>query len=400
MAMPPFKEEKTNKQRTFKMFLAFALCVLWLPLALSVRAQTSCNDNPAIMDKKGKWTKSKDVNHDYEISQAQLKEADKRIDDLFGYIREAYPQPVGCEPEWYRSIERRKFKSPVPDGPQPYSFSSLFKKYHCDKRLPDLQLETETNTWVWIIVNQYSWLFAKSAEMTIDGKQVQTYHMPTKAGEINGHPYYWLSSWSPYSKTLLFTRKGESLFTPVTRRQYLEWYISDHVRRNKESEARLMNVKIRPAEVQEAEKNKQLQKVAEQAAKTSERRKNAAVDSFLKTYRTDEERRDENLRRFRETSEKELRKYYSELNNPDQASLNRAAWFCASKGVFCDEERKGGWMPVVMNESYFKKHLPPLQPQMIIMHWSVSEKHIADRFLNDQLENKFPFDKLQALVDQ
>jgi hypothetical protein len=350
------------------------------------------------MDLKRKWTHSTDVIHDREISSAAKKDALSRIDTLFEFVKEAYRQPIGCEPRWYRTIAMRKNELLKSEGPQPYSFNSLYLKYVCDKRLPELKLETATNSWLWIYVNQFYPLLTKSYLMEMKGKKIQTYYMPLKDGEINGIAYYRLSNWSSSSKAFLFTRKGESLFTPVTRRQYLEWYINDKVTRNKKTEESILKTVIRPAAVQEAEKNKTLQKINEQHAKSTEKRRQGAIDDFLKSYKTDEEKRDENLRRFLDISEKELKKYYDELNNSDKASLDKPACFGDSKSVFSVKEDGNSHILVEINESYFKKNLMSTQPQFIIMHWMYDNKHIADRYLNNELVNRFPFQKLEAMI--
>lgn len=379
-------------------FIYTLLFILFLIQTEKLAAQYSCNDTTLIMNKKGSWRKSNDVIHDREISAAAKTDVYKRINQLFEFVKEAYPQPIGCEPKWYHTIESRKNKSPVPGGPQPYSFNSLYLKYSCDKRAKDLFVEDATGTWLWIFVNQYSWLLKDSYKIEIDGKPVQTFQMPARAGEINGLPYYWISSFNPNAKTILFTRKDENLFTSITRRQYLEWYIKDKEKRNKEGEEQIMKTKIRPAAEQEAEKNRQLQKIIDQNAKQTEKKKEAAINYFLKTYQTDEERRDERLQRYRENTAKELKKYYDELNNSDETTLNKPAWFGGTKGIFSDEEKKGNWTLVVINESYFRKTLPPNEPQLIIFQWNYTENHISDRFLNEELMNKFPFNKLQELI--
>lgn len=364
----------------------------------ALHAQWNCNDTALIMEKKGNWRKTNDVIHDREITAASRNNVFTAIDMLFGFVMEAYPKPIGSEPRWYHSIESRKYKSPVSGGPQPYSFNSLYLKYSCDKRAKDLYLESATNSWLWIFVNQYSWLFKESVKMEIDGKPVQTYHMPAKAGEINGFPYYWVSSFSPNDKTILFTRPGEALFTPITRKQYLQWYIKDKETINRAGEEQIMKTKIRPMAEQEAEKNRQLQKIRDQNAKQTEKKRDGAINNYLKGWQTDEQRRDERLERFRINTAKELQKYYDELNTSDESTLNKTAWLGGSKGIFSDEEKKGTWTMVVIHESYFRKNLLPHTPQMIIFQWNYNEKHIADRFLNEELMKKFPFQKLQAMI--
>jgi len=382
-----------KKQYNLIVYLFFLL------QSYSVNSQTIwCNDTSIIMDRKGKWTHSTDVIHDREISSAGKKEVFSRIDSVFEFVKEAYLQPIGCEPRWYRTVESKKNKSPFAEGPQPYSFNSLYLKYLCDKRLPELKLETATNSWVWIYVNQLYPLLTKSFLMEINGKKIQTYYLPLKDGEINGLTYYKLSNWSSFSKAILFTRNGETLFTPITRRQYLDWYINDKVTRNKKTEEGIRKTIIRPAAVQEAEKDKNLQKIIDQHAKSTDKRRQGAIDDFLKSYKTDEEKRDENLRRFLDVSEKELKKYYDELNNSDKATLDKPACFGDSKTVFSEKEDGNSHTLVEINESYFKKNLTSYQPQLIIMHWMYDNKHIADRHLNNELVNHFPFHKLQSMI--
>ncbi len=375
--------------------LAFMLAVQ----LQNLQAQLFCNDSAVILERKGVWQKGKDIFHDKEIGTTAKNEALRYSNRFFDLVKEAYPQGVGCEPKWYSSIERRKYDSPVTGGPQPYSFNSLYKKYICDRRASELFVEDATGTWLWIFVNQLTWMFEKSNIMTINGKEVQTYVMPTRAGELNGMSYYRLNSRDPLSKAFLFTRPNETLLTPVSRKEYLDWKIASLEKKLENGMEKIRQRKIRPAAEQEAEKNRQLQKISDQNARQSEERKNAAVNYFLKTYQTDEQRRDEALAHYKANAEKELQKYYDEQRQSSVETLQQPALFGGSKGIFSNEEKNGNWTIVTIRENYFQKNISPQAPQVIILIWEYNDKHIAGRYLNDELISKFPFDKLQKMVE-
>ena len=160
----------------------------------------------------------------------------------------------------------------------------------------------------------------------------------------------------------------------------------------------MLKTKIRSAAEQEAAKQKELEKIDRVYAKYSDAKREAAKQQFLNSYKTDEQRRDENLKRFRDAAAKELKKYTDELNNSDAATLEKPAFFGCSSSIFCDSEMKGGWTFVALHESYFKKNLPPHQPQVIVMFWDYDIRHVADRHLHSELVARFPFHKLQSMI--
>src|SRR3954447_5990058 len=106
-------------------------------------------DPASIMSIKGKWINGEDniVSPEPSFPRSLYKELNKRIDKIAALFQKAYPDPLGIEAKWYRSI---RGWSLIPNGPVPYQFNSLYKSWYCNKNVNKLMLGSETGTWAYV----------------------------------------------------------------------------------------------------------------------------------------------------------------------------------------------------------------------------------------------------------
>ena len=65
--------------------------------------------------------------------------------------------------------------------------------------------------------------------------------------------------------------------------------------------------------------------------------------------------------------------------------------------IFVDE--KEGSMVVIENPHYMRQDLPKYVPQFFVLWWTWSESGLQPNIAK-LIEEKFPFEKLQAMIDQ
>lgn len=359
-------------------------------------AQPLCNDD-IIMEIKGKWSKRPDAMDG--SNQVQLI---SRMDKMQQLLQSAYPEPKGIEAGWYRSVGSSH--SLITPKVNAFGLNALFKVYYCNSNVNKLLLGSETGTWFYIWVNQFSWFLEPVDYFTI--KQQPVFLLTPRAGELNGYPVYKglhnenSNTGIKYSRTIIITRNGASPYVPVEKRQYLEAFLQFN---EKSLAVELLNTeKNTPAktdEEEEANKKSQLEKIERTtAAGKVERAKN----NFLKGYVTDKQRKEKWLADSKiryETATKPVREL---LANSSEAELKQPVILKGldiSKFTGFSTEEEGGQQLVALNPAYFDSKLPAYVPQFLIVYWRWDKSKPAENF-KDQFEANFNFQKLKEMIDK
>src|SRR4030095_5761867 len=184
--------------------------------------QTPCNDD-RIMSVNGKWVKLPDAN----MKAGNQALITGRIDKMHRLRQAAYPEPRGIEAAWYRSMEG--YNSSVNNGATSYVLNAMFKAYYCNSNVNKMLLGDETGTWFYVWVNKFSWFAQPVEEFTI--QQQPVYLLTPKEGEIGGYPLYKgmnnesSNTGTKYSRTIIITRKDQSPYVAVTKKQYLHAFL-------------------------------------------------------------------------------------------------------------------------------------------------------------------------------
>ncbi|HSU29538.1 MAG TPA: hypothetical protein VLJ68_14220 [Chitinophagaceae bacterium] len=357
-------------------------------------AQNEKCDGTAIMEVKGSWKKVSDANMRADKNQAQMI---SRIDAISKMYQSAYTDMKGIGAEWYRTMEG----SPVvTNGPATYQFNSLYRGWYCNQNLHKLMLGGETGTWSLVYFNSFGWLMTSQydlAWLTIEGETA--WLLPKKVGEWKGLTLYDPHASASRNYAVLITRNGQLPYKPVTRQQFL-LTLKQKIEEEKKGQQDVnQKIQVRSAAEEEAAKQKGLLDIEKNnQPKYVEQRKN----SYLKNYKTDEQRKQETIQRTEDYFNGRLKPINDELNNETKDDLQQPAivmtnYLSSFKGFTTEED--GGRRMVLINNDYFNKTLPRYIPQMIVLYWSW-DKSGPTQYFKKQLEDNFPVEKLKEMIDK
>ena len=375
------------------------LLIVILLLVSPSFAQAPCNDD-IIMNVKGKWTTSADniVSPDKTFPASQYNQLRTRLDKIAILFKEAYPEPVGLEAKWYRSIRE---SSLVENGPVPYQFNSLYLTWYCNQNFHKLMLGDETGTWSYVYVNRFGWFMTHQYDELADKIEGTTaFLLPQKIGEWKGLPLYQPSANTNKCKAVLITRDGKLPYKPVSRLQFLKSMMELLEKKKKEQIEFDNKMPERTEAEQEAAKKKGLENVLLGA---SPNRIEERKTSYFKRYRTDRQLKEEKIQQTQNyyggliKAYDDTRKSHSENELKEPAIVDGVNWASLFKGFTTQE--KGGRMIVFVDTDYFNLKLPRYVPQFIALYWEWDKNTAAQNFKN-QLEENFPVDKLKAMIDK
>lgn len=357
-------------------------------------AQQPCNAD-IIMNVKGAWKKRSDANIKADKNQAQFF---NRLDGISKLFQTAYPDPKGIEAGWYRTMEGNPM---INNGPTPYQFSSLYLGWYCNENLHKLMLGTETGTWSNVYINSFGWFMTHQYDELPDKIEGATaFLFPKKIGEWKGFPLYEPSTNTNKCKAILITRNNQLPYKAVTRSQFLK-SMKEKIEANKKVQIDVENkMVVRTDAEQEAAKQSGMDNALKYAPpnRIEERKAN-----YLKNYKTDQQRKEENIQRAQKYYDgliKGIDDAWKNLNEDElkePAIVDNVSYAFLFKGFTTLE--KGGRMIVFVNNDYFNLKLPRYVPQLIVLYWEWDKNAAAQNFKN-QLEETFPVDKLKAMIDK
>ena len=374
------------------------------------------------MTVKGKWINSH-VNAG-SVNQSQKLEAFKRLDVLHDILLKMFPEPTGVDVRVIRSAgigyfgSTRKYRlSPNGDlsfdyvklSPNiSYSYFANFSPHYCahtDKGIlfmPGSKNENSDGTA--ISVNDFTGLIdgpAVDDDWTIKGLPVRRLSTVINEKWKNYELYGDVRSKGRY---VLIHRNGMLPYKPVTRKQYLDRCLAFTDQLHDKMIGVLNQQPVRSPEVQEAEKKAKLAKFEKDFGKDPKRLK-SNVDYYLSGYKTDQQRRDEQVTNAKKNKETELKKFIDEMEKTTSEGLLDSpaivqVMYYSNPAVFETDPMKG-FMLVTENPDYIRKELPSYIPQFMVLSWKWNvdfypvHKEYEKLFLQD-----FPVEKLQAMIDK
>ena len=348
---------------------------------------------------KGKWTMLDNnvVDPEKTFPSNQYSQLYTRLDKIANMFQQAYPQPTGIEAEWFRSIRGAAI---VKNGPVPYQFNSSYLSWYCNQNLHKLMLSDEINTSANVYFNNFGWFMTSQNDkiyLTING--ADAWLLPKKTGEWKGMPLYHPSGSNNRNSVVLITRNNQLPYKPVSRLQFLQ-SLKNKIEADKKLHSDIdKKQKVRSDAEEEAAKQKELDYIVKNAGPQNVEQRKA---SYLKNYKTDEQRKQENIQRGESYFNDRLKPINNELNNESSNELQQPAIvennFMSYFKNFTKEE-SGGRMIVILNTSYFNLQLPRYVPQFIVLYWSWYVNASSQNF-KTQLEENFPVDKLKAMIDK
>ncbi len=363
-------------------------------LVSSANAQ-DCNKE-TIMNVKGKWTMLANniVYPEKTFPSSQFSQLYSRLDKIAQMFQQAYPLPAGIEAEWYRSIRGAAI---VKNGPVPYQFNSLYLGWYCNTNVHKLMLGDETGTWAYVFVNDLHWFLNDQYDqlwMKINNTTV--YFLPLVKEQWKGMNVYAVSANHDKSKAVLIMQSDQLPYKPVNRLSFLQAY-KEKVETDKKNQLDAMS-KTPPRTDAEEEKIKQnelayIEKnypVANQAK---------AIERYLKNYKSDKQRREEDLQRSAKYYDDRLKIMEDVWKNETNEELRQPAIIENSINFKGFSTLEMGRMLVVIDPSYFNMQLPKYVPQIIMLYWQWDNSAPAQNF-KKQIEEKFPVEKLKEMIDK
>lgn len=358
----------------------------------------NCND-AVIMNVKGKWTTSADdiVSPDKTFPAKQYNQLKTRIDKIAEMFQQAYPQPIGAEAKWFRSIRGNAL---INNGPVPYRFNSLYLLWYCNPNLHKAMVGDETGTWAYVYVNDFGWFMGDQYDKaTIKIEDNTAYMLPKLVGQWKG-----LLLYEPRGNTkdnehraVLITRNNQLPYKPVSRLQYLQ-AMKQKLENEKKIQIDIINkLPVKTDAGEEEAKQQGLENVAKnnRADKVEQRKAD-----YLKNYKTDKQRKEENLQRTGKNFDDQVKAIEDIGEKYNKDELQQPAIIDEDHGFkeFITQE-KGGRMIVLINTAYFNMQLPRYAPQFMVLYWR-SQNKVSSQDFKKQLEGNFPVDKLKAMIDK
>jgi hypothetical protein len=392
--------------------------ILFLPFfSLSSRSQTTINTKVPCTDAiaqnaDGKWIKSTDV------GSVNSNDVYSRLDAIHDLVLRTYPEPKGVDAVWHRTAgvsyfgSKRKYYKTNDDRltfdylntPHffQYSYTAGFFAYYCDayeKNILHPGHPGETGTWINIIANKNIGETALDDDWTINGVPVIT----KKAAQYkeDGYESYYPEPGYKVRGVLVYRKGGILPYITVTRKQYLDYCIIYHTKIWDEAIKGIEQMPVRSAEEQEKEKTAKLAMFQQKFGKDPKVLK-ANIDYYLAGYKTDQQIRDEKIKETKKNKEQELKKFTDETErSKNDGLLNSPAMIKVmynAEPIF-ETDQAYGLMVITENPDYIRKDLPKHIPQLFEINLVWKELAAQEKFAKI-FQEKFPTDKLQAMIDK
>lgn len=363
-------------------------------------------------NEKGRWIRSAD------LGSVNSKEIDSRLDAIHEMVLKIYPDPKGVDAVWHGSAgvsyfgSKRKYYKTNDDRltfdylntPHflQFSYTAGFFAYRCDayeKNILHPGYPGETGTWVNIIANKNIGEPNVDDNWTINGLPVFTIKPAQYKKE--GYEFLYPEPGSNVRSVLVYRKGGILPYITVTRNQYLDYCISYHTKMFDKMIENFKQMPVRSLEEQENEKSTKLAKLQKQFANDPQKLK-ANVDYYLAGYKTDQQNRDEKITEAEKNKKQELKKFTDEMDkSKNEGLLNSPAMVRVmyySTPIF-ETDPAIGLIMVTENPGYIRKDLPKHVPQLFEINLVWNDWAPQTNFANT-FQEKFPTDKLQAIIDK
>lgn len=359
---------------------------------------------------KGRWAKMVD------LGTTSSPEAYKRLEAIQNLLFTMYPEPVGVDAAWRRNIgmsyfgakhqysNSKKVPSDFLNLPHffQYSYSCGFFDYYCydGKMIPGYPGETSAVLKVFANTLTHFIGDGLDCDMNIGGLPVKMRY-PLKE-KWKGYDLYTSEAGSS-TNSVLIHRPGMLPYIPVTRKQYLDHSI-EHLTKMYDKMIRdAEQMPVRSTEEQEKEKKIKLDKFQKDFGNDAKKLK-ANIDYYLSGYETDQQRRDEQVNKTKKDKADIIKRYQDELEKTtkeglldDPACIVTVHMPDQITPILVAEDK--GPMLVTDNPDYIRKDLPKHIPQFFVLTWQGMSKGVRGE-VGKIIKEKFPIEKLQAMIDK
>lgn len=359
-----------------------------------IKTSIPCSDE-ILFKTPGKWFKYTDlwqVDH-IAFNKLQQQEVSNRIDKIHTMMQNIYPEPMGVDVAWMRTLGFSTFgdqvtyirtdefsldrKTVVERPVASFGYVAGFFRHFCaadNKNEIRPGYPGETGTWLTINTNSFNGFaieyFGNEDTLTIGGYPVHL-RQPLKQ-KFDGYEVYFSKAVVDNPQVspqffVLIHRKGELPYIPVTRKQYLEKCIN------------------------------YLPKFFDKMIKGFEQMPVSTV--------ADQQTWNDQLADLKKNKETVLKRYTDELEEIIKQGLSDSPAIIPltiynideHSPIFVEEDK--GFMIVRVNPKYMRTDIPKYIPQFftMVMTWNEWPPQ-AD--VGKLMEGKFPFAQLQAMIDK
>ena len=357
-----------------------------------VKITTPCN-NEFLQKVQGQWIHWGDATH-AKISKQQQQEIFNRLDKIHQCVLSIYPSPLGIDAAWSRFTTDEDFAYKVKvdhfseggasenfvDGIPVvrYSYTAHFCQYNCGRNSYEMLRGEgcESGSDISVTANTLGPVIPRAnggpEEMKIDGREIRM--MPVVKGNWKGYTLYTSEAGSGVNMVILH-REGILPYVPVTRKQYLDRSIIT------------------------------IGNMYDKMIADNEKNSKAWIDAGMADAQTLKEKRE----KFQK-EKKDLIKYYQdELAATTAAGLLESPAIISTGMVNLDPglpifstEANGGRLLVTENPTYIRKDLPKYVPQFMIFRFEKGNWLLFTPNPDPMVaaEEKFPIEKLQAMIDK
>jgi len=352
-----------------------------------IKTETPCSDE-VLFKTPGRWLKDRllDYSEGLHLTGIQKKEILNRLDAIHQMMLTIYPHPMALDAAWHHSIAYGTFAEQVKYEPNSqgtvnrvalkekpvasFNYRSGFFRYDCNPNNPKeilLGYPGETYTWIHVYANTLEAKEYGADIGTIGGYPIlfgQPQPLIKKMGDFELRGIV-----DKRERWVIIHREGMLPYIPVTRKQYLDLCIA-YIERQFDKGIKELKEASLPFD------DKDNREMRDQQIANSIQSRDAA------------------LRRHREELEKNTNEGTLELPAVVTASFSALTH---DVPIFVSE--KEGWTLVTENPDYMRKDLPKYVPQFFVVKWTWSDwPPQAD--IAKLIEERFPFEKLQAMIDK
>lgn len=357
-----------------------------------IQKAEACRGVDSVMAKQGSWKKVEDdlAFPDKTFPRSQYKLVSKRIDSIHSFFKQSIPSLNGIEPRWQRVLRGSSYNA---DGPVPYTFTTFILEYYCNTNSNKISLGDETRTWAYVFVNHYNWFCRKVDDWDIkgDGKKITVYQLPKKYGVWKERTLYVPDTHGPNARAVVLTHNGKSPWRTLTQKEYLEGLKRKYIADKDKQLAGFV----------EWEEKKKAQKIPSNLSPEMAAKVKQQIEQDLKNFQAKSETYKAAAAKIFDDEVRYIDGYLAitsaeTLSQP--AILDPKYNALKFRGTFGTEDT-GGTRLIAFSSAYFSRDHGRDVPQFMILYWRWSDSPGSLSF-KKQFEEKFPLEKLKAMIDK
>jgi len=358
-----------------------------------VKISVTCSDE-FINNYKGKW-----LIHDSKLSPTTVSdnhdEVMKRLNAINDLVRQIYPEPTGGDAGWSGEFAKTSFADEVKYVPLKdrdpeetktkvnpvyrYNYSCILFPWMCTGNPNEIMNMYPEGTSGSIVIraNELEILnenYADANEWTINGRPIKRkmfaagnwkgYAMMSSVGGIYAN--------AASEHFVLICRDGALPYISITRKQYLDRAIQYVTRYYDELTNKIVQ-------------------------------SNESMPTQLRTPQDELDKQKAQNMKFKNDA---LKKLQDELQKTTKDGLLDAPAVVGidpllmNEGPVFKSEAEGGWLLATENPDYFRKELPKYIPQFFVIELMAGDPQHSNMNFKNIIEENFPIEKLQAMIDK